>query len=262
MPERPRLLLIDGSSYIYRAFYAIGHLSNSKGFPTNAIYGFTQMILKVLKDQRPEYLAVVFDAKGPTFRSEVYKEYKANRPAMPEGLVPQIPYIKKVIEAYRVAPLEREGFEADDLIGAVAKRLEQEADILIITGDKDLLQLVSDRIQVYDPMKEKRFGVGEVVERFGLRPDQMVEMMGLAGDAIDNIPGVPGIGEKTATELIKTFGTVENLLAHLDQVRQKKLKEKLELYGEQARLSRQLATIRTDVPISFELKDFLLPPPI
>jgi DNA polymerase-1 len=261
MPERPLLLLIDGSSYIYRAFYAIGHLSNSKGFPTNAIYGFTQMILKVLKDQRPEYLAVVFDAKGPTFRSEVYKEYKANRPAMPEGLVPQIPYIKKVIEAYRVAPIEREGFEADDLIGAVAKRLEQEADILIITGDKDLLQLVSDRIQVYDPMKEKRFGVGEVVERFGLRPDQMVEMMGLAGDAIDNIPGVPGIGEKTATELIKTFGTVENLLAHLDQVRQKKLKEKLELYGEQARLSRQLATIRTDVPISFELKDFLLPPP-
>jgi len=261
MPERPRLLLIDGSSYIYRAFYAISHLSNSKGFPTNAIYGFTQMILKVLKDQRPEYLAVVFDAKGPTFRSEVYKEYKANRPAMPEGLVPQIPYIKKIIEAYRVAPLEREGFEADDLIGAVAKRLEQEADILIITGDKDLLQMVSDRTQVYDPMKEKRFGVEEVVERFGLRPDQMVEMMGLAGDAIDNIPGVPGIGEKTATELIKTFGTIENLLAHLDQVRQKKLKEKLEVYGEQARLSRQLATIRTDVPISFELKDFLLPPP-
>ena len=261
MPDRPRLLLIDGSSYIYRAFYAIGHLSNSKGLPTNAIYGFTQMILKVLKDQRPEYLAVVLDAKAPTFRSEAYKEYKANRPAMPEGLVPQIPYIKKIIESYRIPTLEMEGYEADDLIGAVAKRLEQEADVIIITGDKDILQLVSDRIQVYDPMKDKRFGVEEVIERFGLRPDQMVEMMGLAGDAIDNIPGVPGIGEKTATELIKTFGSIENLLAHLDQVRQKKLKEKLETYGEQARLSRHLATIRTDVPISIELNDFLLPSP-
>ena len=261
MSERPRLLLIDGSSYIYRAFYAISHLSNSKGFPTNAIYGFTQMILKVLKDEQPEYLAVVLDAKGPTFRSEAYKEYKANRPAMPEGLVPQIPYIKKIIEAYRIPRLEMEGYEADDLIGAVAKRLEQDADVTIITGDKDILQLVSDHIQVYDPMKDKRFGVEEVFERFGLRPDQMVEMMGLAGDAIDNIPGVPGIGEKTATELIKTFGSIENLLAHLDQVRQKKLKEKLETYGEQARLSRHLATIRTDIPISIELKDFRLPSP-
>ena len=216
MSERPRLLLIDGSSYIYRAFYAISHLSNSKGFPTNAIYGFTQMILKVLKDEQPEYLAVVLDTKGPTFRSEAYKEYKANRPAMPEGLVPQIPYIKRIIESYRIPMLELEGYEADDLIGAVAKRLEQDADVTIITGDKDILQLVSDRIHVYDPMKEKRFGVEEVFERFGLRPDQMVEMMGLAGDAIDNIPGVPGIGEKTATELIKTFGSIENLLAHLD----------------------------------------------
>ena len=261
MPERPRLLLIDGSSYIYRAFYAIGHLSNSKGFPTNAIYGFTQMILKVLKDHRPEYLGVVFDAKGPTFRSETYKEYKANRPAMPEGLVPQIPYIKKIIGAYRVATLEREGYEADDLIGTVARRLEQEADVIIITGDKDILQLVSDRVRVYDPMKEKRFGVEEVVGRYGLRPDQMVEMMGLAGDAIDNIPGVPGIGEKTATELIKTFGTLENLFSHLDQVRQKKLREKLETYGDQARLSKKLATLCTDVHLSVHLSDFTLPPP-
>ena len=121
MSERPRLLLIDGSSYIYRAFYAISHLSNSRGFPTNAIYGFTQMILKVLKDEQPEYLAVVLDAKGPTFRSEAYKQYKANRPAMPEGLVPQIPYIKRIIESYRIPRLEMEGYEADDLIGAVAK---------------------------------------------------------------------------------------------------------------------------------------------
>ena len=261
MRDRSRLLLIDGSSYIYRAFYAVGHLSNSKGLPTNAVYGFTQMILKVLKDHRPDYLAVVFDAKGPTFRKELYSEYKANRPAMPDGLVPQIPYIKRIIEAYRIPTLEREGFEADDLIGALSKRLESETDVMIITGDKDLLQLVSPHTQVYDPVKEKRFGVEEVIERFGLRPDQIVEMMGLAGDATDNIPGVPGIGEKTATELIKTFGTIENLLAHLDQVPQKKLKEKLETFGEQARLSRRLATLHTEVPVTTELKDFLLPPP-
>src|SRR4030067_2333134 len=150
MSNRPKLFLIDGSSYIYRAFYAIRHLSNSKGLPTNAIFGFTQMLLKVLKEHQPDYLAVIFDSKAPTFRSEVYKEYKANRPAMPEGLTPQIPYIKKILEGYRIALMEMEGYEAYDLIGTVAQRLEAEVDDVIISGDKDILQLVSDRIQVYD----------------------------------------------------------------------------------------------------------------
>ena len=205
MPDRHKLFLIDGSSYLFRAFYAIRHLSNSKGLPTNATFGFTQMLLKVLKEHRPDYLAVIFDSKAPTFRSEVYKEYKANRPAMPEGLTLQIPYIKKIIEGYRIALLEMDGYEADDLIGTVAKRLESEVDVVIITGDKDILQLVSDRIQVYDTMKEKRLGVDEVIQRFGVSPEQVVEVMGLSGDAIDNIPGVPGIGEKTAIQLIKTL---------------------------------------------------------
>ena len=261
MSDRPRLLLIDGSSYIFRAFYAIGHLSNSKGLPTNAIYGFTQMLLKVLKENHPDYLIVALDSKAPTFRSEVYKEYKANRPAMPEGLTPQIPYIKRIMEAYRIATLEIDGYEADDIIGTVAKGVESEVDVVIITGDKDILQLVNDRIEVYDTMKEKRFRVEEVIQRFGVRPEQVVEVMGLAGDAIDNIPGVPGIGEKTAIELIKTFGSIENLLAHLDQIPKKKLRENLETYGELARLSRQLATIHTDVPIQYQLKDFVLSPP-
>ena len=256
MADRPRLFLIDGSSYIYRAFYAIGHLSNSRGLPTNAIFGFTQMLLKVLKEHQPDYLAVVLDSKAPTFRSEVYKEYKANRPAMPEALVPQIPYIRRIIKEYRIATLEMEGFEADDLIGTVAKGLASEVDVVIITGDKDILQLVSDQIQVYDTMKGKRVGVEEVIHRFGVRPEKVVEVMGLAGDAIDNIPGVPGIGEKTAIELIKNFGSIENLLTHLDEVRQKKLRENLEVYGEQAQLSRQLATIHTDVPITYGLNDF------
>jgi DNA polymerase-1 len=261
MSDRPKLFLIDGSSYLFRAFYAIGHLSTSKGLPTNATFGFTQMLLKVLKENRPDYLAVILDLKAPTFRSEVYKEYKANRPAMPEGLTPQIPYIKKVIEGYRIFLLEMEGYEADDLIGTIAKRLESEADVVIITGDKDILQLVSDRVQVYDTMKEKRFGVEEVLQRFGVSPEQVVEVMGLAGDAIDNIPGVPGIGEKTAIQLIKTYGSIENLLAHVEEIPQKKLKENLKTHGDLARLSRQLATIHTDVPVSFHLKDFSLSSP-
>ena len=261
MSNRPKLFLIDGSSYLYRAFFAIGHLSNAKGLPTNAIYGFTQMLLKVVKEHRPDYLVVIFDSKAPTFRSEVYKEYKANRPAMPEGLAPQIPYIKKIIEGYRIALLEMEGFEADDLIGTVAKKLESEVDVVVITGDKDILQLVSDRIQVYDTMKEKRFGVEEVIGRFGVSPEQVVEVMGLAGDAIDNIPGVPGIGEKTAIQLIKTYGSIENLLAHVEEIPQKKLKENLKAHGDLARLSRQLATIHTDVPVDSQLKDFSVSPP-
>ncbi len=261
MSDRPRLFLIDGSSYVFRAFYAIGHLSNSKGLPTNAIFGFTQMLLKVIKDHRPDYLVVTLDSKAPTFRTEAYKEYKANRPPMPEGLTPQIPYIKRIIEGYRIASLEIEGYEADDLIGTVAKGLESKVDVVIITGDKDILQLVSDRIEVYDTMKERRFGVEEVIQRFGVHPEQVVEVMGLAGDAVDNIPGVPGIGEKTAIQLIKTFGSIENLLDHLDQIHQKKLKENLKTYGELARLSRQLATIHTEVPINFQLNDFAVPPP-
>jgi DNA polymerase I len=261
MSDRPKLFLIDGSSYIYRAFHAIRHLSNSRGLPTNATFGFVQMLLKVLKEHRPDYLAVVFDSKAPTFRSEVYNEYKANRPAMPESLVPQIPYIKKIIEGYRIALVEREGYEADDLIGTVARRLESEVDVVIVTGDKDLLQLISDRIQVYDSMKEKRFGVEEVIQRFGVSPEQVVEVMGLAGDAIDNIPGIPGIGEKTAIQLIKTYGSIENLLTHAEEIPQNKLKGNLKTHGDLARLSRKLATIHTDVPVNFQLRDFSLSPP-
>lgn len=256
MSNRPRLFLIDGSSYIFRAFYAIGHLSNSKGLPTNAIYGFTQMLLKILKEHKPDYLAIVFDSKGPTFRSEIYKEYKANRPTMPDALSPQIPYIKKIIEAYGIVTLEFEGFEADDIIGTVAKRFENEVDVIIITGDKDILQIVDDRIEVYDTMKEKRFGVEEVKTRFGVLPEQVIEVMGLSGDPIDNIPGVPGIGEKTASELIKSFGSIENLLQNLDLIKKKGLKEKLKTYGDVARLSRNLAKIKTDLPISFRLEEF------
>ncbi len=261
MQNLRRLFLIDGSSYIYRAFYAIGHLSNSRGLPTNAAYGFTQMLLKVLKDHHPDYLAVALDSRAPTFRSDLYKEYKAHRPAMPDGLVPQIPYIRKIIEGYGIATVQREGYEADDLIGTLARKWESEVEIVIITGDKDILQLVNERVCVLDPMKEKRFGVEEVVERFGVPPEQVVEVMGLAGDATDNIPGVPGIGEKTAAGLIRTYGSIESVLAHVNEVRQKKLKENLAAYGDQARLSRRLATLHTDIPVSLSLEDLSLRAP-
>jgi len=261
MTHRAKLFLIDGSSYLFRAFYALPHLSNSKGIPTNAIYGFTQMLLKVLKEHHPSYLAIVFDSKAPTFRSEIYEAYKANRPPMPEALASQIPYIKKIIEGYRIPTLEKEGYEADDLIATVAKKASSEMEVVIITGDKDILQLVNDRITVYDTMKEKRFGAEEVKERFGVEPEKVIEVMGLAGDPIDNIPGVPGIGEKTAIELIKKFGSIENLLNHLDEIPQKKLREKLEQFGDQARLSRKLAELPTDLPLSFQIEDFMISSP-
>ncbi len=256
MAEKPRLFLIDGSSYVFRAFYAIGGLSTSKGFPTNAIFGFTSMLLKVLRDMKPEYVAVVLDAKGPTFREEIYSDYKANRPGMPEGLEPQIPYIKRIIEAYNIPVIEKEGYEADDVIGTIAKQVaNQGVDVVIVTGDKDMLQLVDERIRTLDTMKDRSSGPREVVQRYGVKPEEMTDLMALTGDSIDNIPGVPGIGEKTAVALIKEYKTIENLLAKREKVSKKKVVEALTRFGEQAKLSKLLATISTDVPLEYDLRD-------
>ena len=263
MPEIPCLFLIDGSSYIFRAFHAIGRLSTSKGFPTNAIFGFTSMLLKVLREIKPEYVAVVLDAKGPTFRDEIYPDYKANRPSMPEGLEPQIPYIKRIIQGYSIPVIEKEGYEADDVMGTIAKEVAKKGVyVTIVTGDKDMLQLVDEHIHTLDTMKDRSFGAREVVERYGVKPGQMTDIMGLAGDSIDNIPGVPGIGEKTAVALIKEFDTLENLLANREKLPRKKLIEALTRFGEQATLSKRLATIATDVPLEYNLKDFALSEPV
>jgi DNA polymerase-1 len=262
MVEKPRLFLIDGSSYVFRAFYAIGRLSTSKGFPTNAIFGFTSMLLKVLRDVKPEYVAVVLDAKGPTFREQIYSDYKANRPGMPEGLEPQIPYIKRIVEAYNIPVIEIEGYEADDVIGTIARQVaKQGVDVFIVTGDKDMLQLVDERIRTLDTMKDRSFGPTEVVQRYGVEPKEMTDLMGLTGDSIDNIPGVPGIGEKTAVALIKEFKTLENLLANREKVSRKKVFEALTRFGEQAKLSKLLATISTDVPLEYDLQDLALSEP-
>ena len=253
--KKPRLFLIDGSSYIYRAFFAIPHLSNSKGFPTNAIYGFTNMLLKVVREQEPEYLAIAFDAPGPTFRHEVFGEYKANRPSMPENLRPQIPFIKEIVSALQIPILEIEGYEADDLIGSLAKKLESEGmNTVIVSGDKDLMQLITPQVVMYDPMKDKTFEIPEVKERFGVPPDKVVEVMGLCGDTSDNIPGVPGIGEKTAARLIEQFGSIEELLKNLDKVKNPTLRASLGHYADQARLSRELAALDTQAPLAWNLE--------
>ncbi len=263
MTDTPqRLYLIDGSSYIYRAYFAIRHLSNSKGFPTNAVYGFVNMLLKVVREESPDHLAVVFDAKGPTFRKEIYPEYKANRAAMPEDLVPQIPLIKEAVRGFNMPVLEKEGFEADDIIATLAKRFAaQGMEITVVTGDKDLMQIVSERIRLLDTMKEKVSGLSEVAERFGGGPEKVVEVQALAGDSSDNVPGVPGIGEKTAVELIREFGTVEHLLSSLDRIKQPKRRENLERYAEQALLSKRLVTLRDDVPLDLDYEQFALSSP-
>ena len=262
MTEQPkRLYLIDGSSYIYRAYFAIRHLSNSKGMATNAVYGFVNMLLKVVREERPDHLAVVFDARGPTFRKELYPEYKANRAAMPEDLAPQIPVIKELVRAFNMPAIEKEGFEADDIIATLARRFAAEGlEVTVVTGDKDLMQVVSDRIRLLDTMKDKVSGLAEVAERFGGPPEKVIEVQALAGDSSDNIPGVPGVGEKTAVKLIGQFGSVENLLANLDQVKGK-LQEKLREFAEQARLSRQLVTLCDDVSLELAYDSFALTPP-
>ncbi|OGT98314.1 MAG: DNA polymerase I [Geobacteraceae bacterium GWB2_52_12] len=254
MKTNETLYLVDGSSYIYRAYFAIRHLSSPSGHPTNAIYGFIQMLLKLLKDCNPKHVAVVFDAGRTTFRTEMYPEYKANRVAMPDDLRAQMEPIREVVRAFNIPTLELQGYEADDIIGALAGRFAgQGGKVVVVTGDKDLMQIVTDRVTLLDTMKGKESGINEVVERFGVRPELVIDILGLAGDSSDNIPGVPGIGEKTAIKLILEFGSLDQLLARADEVKGK-IGEKLREFREQALLSRRLATIECNVPLEVDLE--------
>jgi DNA polymerase-1 len=254
---RPTIYLIDGSAYIYRAFHAIRNLSNSRGMPTNAVYGFARMILKLMEERQPTHVVMLFDARGPTFRHDTYADYKANRPPMPEALSVQQPYIRRLTEAFRIPQLEVPGYEADDLIGTLARQAEDQGfDVVMVTGDKDLLQLVTERATIWDPMKEKTNDIDTIRQDFGLSPAQLIDVMGLSGDSTDNIPGVPGIGPKTAAELIRTHGSMEALYAHLDEVASAKQREKLEAFKDQAWLSRKLVEIRTDAPVDFDADQF------
>jgi DNA polymerase-1 len=255
MSAKDPVYLIDGSAYIHRAYHAIQGLTNSRGLPTNAAFGFTRMLIKLMEERTPVYAAMFFDARGPTFRHGLFAEYKANRPPMPEEMAVQIPYIKNITAAYRLPVFEMPGYEADDLIGTLSRRLADKGHaVVMVTGDKDFVQLVSEGVSIWDPMKETTTDLHSVKETLGVEPLQMVDVMGLSGDTADNIPGVPGIGVKTALAMIKAFGSLENLYAQIDRLPRRKQQESLLQFRDQAFLSRSLAAIRTDVPVEADME--------
>ena len=254
--DRKTIYLLDGSSYIHRAYHAIRNLQNAKGFPTNAIFGFTKMILKLLSDKKPERLAIVFDMKGPTFRHEIYEDYKANRPPMPQDMVVQLPFIRNVVKNLGIAMLEESGFEADDIIGTLARAGESEGfDVVVISGDKDFRQLIGPRVSMWDTMKDKITDYDSLKAAYGFEPEKFIDVMGLSGDSSDNIPGVRGVGEKTAVSLVQEFGSFEGVFENLGDIKKKKLKETLGVSRDVALLSRKLVTIDRFVPISTDLDD-------
>ncbi len=243
------LYLIDGHNVLYRTFYALPRLSAPDGTPTNAVLGTARIVLKILREEKPDAIAAVFDSREPTPRHALYPEYKANRLAMPEDLASQIPAVKDVIDALGVPRIEVPGVEADDVIGTLAAAGEKQGmNVVIVSSDKDLYQLVSERVRVRDGLKERSVGEAEVRETFGVGPDQVVDLLALAGDPSDNVPGVPGIGEKTASELLRQFGTLENLLAHADELKGSR-RDKIVRNADLARLCRRLAAIERDVPL-------------
>lgn len=262
MEEDKKIYLIDGSAYIYRAYHAIRELSNSKGLPTNAVFGFTKMLLKLIEEKSPKYLGMFFDAKGPTFRHAMFEAYKANRPPMPDDLSVQIPFIKDVVRGFNLHVMELEGFEADDLIGTFARTAEAKGfSVVMVTGDKDFMQLVTDKTSIWDPMKDKIIDADTIKNTYDLKPSQLIDVMGLSGDKADNVPGVPGIGEKTALGLIQTYGNIDTLYEKVDEISKKKQRENLIQFKDQAMLSKSLVTIDTDSPISFNVEDFTLKQP-
>jgi len=255
MKERV-LYLIDGSSYIFRAYHAIRSLSTSKGSPTNAIYGFTSMIFKFLKDYSPEYLGIVFDSKGKTFRDEIYPLYKANREEAPDDFKVQVPKIFEMVDSLGIPQVQIEGYEADDIMGTIAKEMEEKGiSVVLVTGDKDFCQLVSEKVTLIDTMRDKKTGIKEVIQRFGVPPESVIDVFALSGDATDNIPGVRGVGEKTASELIGKFRTIESLYENLNELPQRQ-RDLLEANKESAILSKRLVTIETSIPMSVSLEGF------
>ncbi|MEC4672034.1 MAG: DNA polymerase I [Nitrospirota bacterium] len=246
--------LIDGSSFLFRAFHAIPVLNRPDGTPINAVLGFTNMLMKLLDDTDASHIAVIFDSARKTFRNEIDPDYKANRPEPPDELIPQFPLVREATRAFNVESIEMPGYEADDLIATYARQAEAAgAEVTIVSSDKDLMQLVSDRITMFDALKNRRIRSEEVKEKFGVGPDKVVDVQALAGDSIDNVPGVPGIGVKTAAQLIVEFGDLDTLLARASEIKQTKRRESLIQYADKARLSRELVRLREDVPLEIPL---------
>jgi DNA polymerase-1 len=256
------LYLIDGHSYFYRAFHAIKNLSNSKGVPTNAIFGFTNMLFKLLREKKPDAIAIVLDSPVPTERHRLYEEYKAQRPEMPDDLKSQIPHMKKIVEAFRIPSFEMPGYEADDILGTIAKKAAASGvAVFILSGDKDMMQLVSDRIKIYDPMKEVLIDEEAVIVKFGVPPERVAEVMALTGDAIDNIPGVKGIGEKTAKDLISNVDSLDELIDHPEKIRNERIRKMISENIETIRLSKTLATLDTGLQVEVDMKDLAVGKP-
>ncbi len=254
--EKKKIYVVDGSSFIYRAYHALPELITAKGQPTNAIYGFTTMMLKLIEDEQPEYIAVAMDARRPTWRDEIYPEYKANRPPMPEDLVQQLPYFTQILEALGVPFLHQEGYEADDLIATLVREARERGfAAVIISGDKDLMSLVGDSVVMNDTLKGKIYTVPEVEKKFGLSGEQLLDLLALAGDKSDNVPGIKGVGPKTALSLLQEYGSLDNLLEHADQIKKKGWRDKILAGLDDARLSRILVTLDDQVPLETKLED-------
>src|SRR6186997_118790 len=261
------VFLVDGSSYIFRAYHALPPLNRkSDGLQVNAVLGFCNMLWKLLRDMKPEdqptHLAIIFDKSERTFRNELYKDYKAHRPPAPDDLIPQFSLIRDAVRAFDLPCLEQIGFEADDLIATyVREACERGATATIVSSDKDLMQLVTDCVTMYDTMKDRRIGIPEVIEKFGVPPEKVVEVQALAGDSVDNVPGVPGIGVKTAAQLITEYGDLETLLARATEIKQPKRRETLIGNAEKALISRQLVLLDDKVALDVPLDDLAVQEP-
>jgi len=249
--------LIDGSAYIYRAYHAVAPLTNSEGMPTHAVFGFLNILKRMLKDKKPQYLAVAFDMRGPVFRHEMYAAYKANRPPMPDDLAVQIPYIKELVHAMNIPCFEMQGIEADDIIASSAKLLEEQGyKVVVVSGDKDLLQLVNEKTVMWDPMKDKIMDIAAVEEKYNVKPAQLLDCYALMGDSSDNVPGVPGIGPKTAEKLINQHQSLEGVYEALEGMKKSKMKERLTENKDEAYLSRDLIRLKYDAEVPSQLSAY------
>jgi len=259
----PHLVLIDGPNYVFRAFHAVRHnLANSKGEPTNAVFGYVQMLRSILKDLSPTHVAVVFDPKGGTFRNRMYPAYKAHRPPMPEDLAAQWPSVFEVTDGFNLNRICIEDYEADDVIATLARQAEAKGwDVTMVSTDKDLMQLINERIWMLDTMRKKDYGPEEVKEKWGVEPNRIHDLLALAGDSADNIPGVPGIGPKTAVLLLEAYGDLEGVLKNAHEVKQTKRRENLIEFADDARLSYRLVALDDQVDVGVELDDLAVAPP-
>ena len=267
LKKSDHLYLVDGSGYIFRAFHALPPLTRkSDKLPVGAVAGFCNMLVRLMDDmaaeESPTHLAVIFDASGKTFRNDIYPDYKANRDAPPEDLIPQFPLVREAVKAFGIPSIELQGYEADDLIAAYTHAATQSgARVSIVSSDKDLMQLVTDRVNMIDTMKDRKIGPAEVLEKFEVGPERVIDVQSLAGDSVDNVPGVPGIGIKTAALLINEYGDLETLLERAGEIKQNKRRENLIEFAEQARISRELVTLRTDTPLPVDMSEMGLTPP-